>query len=353
MEGQAIQRIVEELTKKSGTDSDKGYYIIRAHAKREWGMSLSNGRFERVSTSRDQGMGVQAFTAEGVCGFASTDNITLETGRNILKRAMSLAEGNTRLNAKPNKKIWEAPFLRAEGKKLNQLDFDHFSLAELQEMVLALHNDLREKSPNVAWQTSYRQVEDFWCIGRSDGTLVSYSIPRSVMMHQGTVREDGKAKSFLIHNSGVDGSILLTEKESAPLRKKAVERANFARKVCTAPQLPSGYYPLVIDYGLAKGLAHEAFGHAVEGDHMGESVLGEEGKLKVGMRVAPPGVHILDGPLEGDWAYQPYSANGLVRETVEIVKDGVLVNGLGDIFSAEEAGMKVTGAGRAESYYLV
>mgnify|MGYP000923957101 CR=1 FL=1 len=351
MKGQAIKKIVEELlANKPGHDNKEGYYIIRAHAKREWGMGLSNGRFERVTTSRDQGMGVQAFTAEGVCGFASTDNITFEDGREIMERAMALAKGNTRLEAKANRKIWEAPLLREDGKKLNELDFDHFSLTELQAMVLSLHKDLMEKSPDIAWQTSYRQVEDYWCIGRSDGTLVSYTIPRSVLMHQGTVRVENRAKSFLVHFSGVDPSLLLKEKESGALMKKAIQRGEFARKVCTAPQLPAGNYPLVIDYGLAKGLAHGAFGHAVEGDHMGESVLGEEGKLKAGMRVAPPGVHIIDGPLEGDWAYQPYSANGLVRETVEIVKDGVLLNGLGDIFSAEEAGMKVTGAGRAESY---
>lgn len=351
MERQTIKKIVEELLiNKSFHDDKEVYYIIRAQAKREWGMSLSNGRFERVTTSRDQGMGAQAFTPEGVCGFASTDNITLEDGREIMERAMALAKGNTRLEAKANRKIWDAPMLREDGKRFNELDFDHFSLAQLQEMVLALHKKLKENSPNIAWQTSYRQVEDYWCIGRSDGTLVSFSIPRTVLLHQGTVRVENRAKSFLIHSSGVDASILLREKESGALMNKAIQRGEFARKVCIAPQLPAGNYQLVIDYGLAKGLAHEAFGHAVEGDHMRESVLGEEGKLKVGMRVAPPGVHIIDGPLEGDWAYQPYSANGLVRETVEIVKDGVLVNGLGDIFSAEEAGMKVTGAGRAESY---
>lgn len=350
MESQAIKKIVEELLAKKSDHDKEGYYIIRAQTKREWGMSLSNGRFERVTTSRDQGMGAQAFTAEGVCGFASTDNITLDDGREIMERALALAKGNTRLKAKANGKIWEAPMLREDGKKLNELDFDHFSLAQLQEMVLALHKDLMEKSPDVAWQTSYRQVEDYWCIGRSDGTLVSFSIPRAVLLHQGTVRVENRAKSFLIHSSGVDSSILLKEKETGALMTKAIQRGEFARKVCTAPQLPAGNYPLVIDYGLAKGLAHEAFGHAVESDHMRESVLGKEGKLKGGMRVAPSGVHIIDGPLEGDWAYQPYSANGLVRETVEIVKDGVLVNGLGDIYSAEEAGMKVTGAGRAESY---
>jgi TldD protein len=106
----------------------------------------------------------------------------------------------------------------------------------------------------------------------------------------------------------------------------------------------------VIDYGLAKGLAHEAFGHAVESDLMEESVLSENGKLRAGLQIAGRGVDILDGSFERDWAYQPYSANGEKRETVAVVKDGMLQQGLGDVFSARKAGMAITGAGRAEYY---
>jgi TldD protein len=249
-----------------------------------------------------------------------------------------------------NREIFKVPRLVENAESPAQLEFAHFPLAELQERILFLHNRLRDQSPEDSWQTSYRQIEDCWCIGRSDGTLVSFVIPRAVLMHQGTVRENGRAKSALVQRSGVDVQLIINEKEDYQLEKRALARVEFAREVCNAPNLPSGHYPLIIDYGLAKGLAHEAFGHAVESDHMKESVLGENGKLRKGLQVARPGIHIIDGPLSGDWAFQPYSANGLVRETVEIVKDGVLQAGLGDIYSAEEAGMPVSGAGRAESY---
>lgn len=334
-------------------ESQSGYSIVRLESKREWGMRLSNGRFERVSSGWDSGIGVQAFTKEGVSGFASSDVLSLESGRQVMQRAAALAERNAKIGAESNRKIFEASRLEEEAVDPRAYSFEHFSLAKLQEIVLGLHQQLQKHNPEIAWQTSYRQVEDQWCIGRSDGTRVSFVIPRAVLMHQGTVRENGRAQSTLMSRSGVDVEILLLEKEDAHLEHKALERAEFAKEVCRAPQLPSGHYPLVIDYGLAKGLAHEAFGHAVESDHMKESVLGEKGKLKKGLKVAQAGVHIIDGPLVGDWAYQPYSANGLKRETVEIVKDGVLLAGLGDIFSAEGAGMEVTGAGRAESYGYV
>lgn len=344
---------LRELVNQLFRENTEGYHIIRCEAQREWGMHLSNGRFERVTSAQDCGIGAQAFTREGVSGFASADGLSLEVGRDVRQRAMALAERNAAIGAQGNPAIFQAPRMKAEAEDPRAYSFEQFSLAELQAKVQALHERLRARNPEVAWQTSYRQVEDYWCIGRSDGTCVSFVIPRAVLMHQGTVRENGRAQSTLVHRSGVDAGILLLEEEDASLENQVLERAEFARAVCQAPQLPSGHYPLVIDYGLAKGLAHEAFGHAVESDHLKESVLGEKGKLKIGLKVARDGVHISDGPLVGDWAYQPYSANGLKRETVEIVKDGVLVAGLGDIFSAEEAGMAVTGAGRAESYRSV
>ncbi|TGE32655.1 TldD/PmbA family protein [Desulfosporosinus sp. Sb-LF] len=327
-----------------------GYVIVRAQSRREWGMRLSNGRFERVSTGGDSGFGVQAFTKDGASGFATSDVLEKGVGRKLVEKAIRLAQRNEGIESKRNRQIWEAPLIQDEGVNPAQKVFGEIPLVELEEMVMSLHSRLRSAFPEGIWQTSYRQVEEVWCIGRTDGTLVSFIIPRAVLMHQGTVRDHGKAQSTLIHRSGMDATVLFEELVDHALEKKAMDRAEFARAVCGAPQLLSGHYPLIIDYGLAKGLAHEAFGHAVESDHMSESVLGEAGKLRKGLRVARPGVTIIDGPLVGDWAYQPFSANGLPRQTVTIVRDGILEAGLGDVFSAEEAGMPVTGAGRAEGY---
>ncbi|OLN33458.1 TldD/PmbA family protein [Desulfosporosinus metallidurans] len=348
MEQKEIQALVRLVLAEA--QDFEGYIVVRAQSRREWGMRLSNGKFERVSTGGDSGLGVQAFTKDGTSGFATSDVIEEGVGRRLVEKAIRLARRNEGIGTKQNRRIWEAPLLQEEGVSPAQKVFGEIPLVEIEEMVMTLHSSLRGVYPEGVWQTSYRQVEEVWCIGRTDGTLVSYVVPRAVLMHQGTVRDQGKAQSTLIHRSGMDATVLFEELADHALERKAVDRAEFAKAVCDAPQLPSGHYPLIIDYGLAKGLAHEAFGHAVESDHMNESVLGEEGKLRKGLRVARQGVNIIDGPLVGDWAYQPYSANGLLRETVTIVRDGILEAGLGDIFSAGEAGMPVTGAGRAENY---
>lgn len=348
MEQKGLQALVRFVVAEAR--DFEGYVVVRAQTRREWGMRLSNGKFQRVSTGGDSGLGVQVFTKDGTSGFATSDVLEEGIGRKLVEKAIRLARRNEEIGTERNRRIWEAPLVQEEGENPARKGFGEIPLVDLEEMVMTLHSSLRAVYPEGAWQTSYRQVEEMWCIGRTDGTLVSFVVPRAVLMHQGTVRDQGRAQSTLVHRSGMDATVLIEELADRVLEKKAVDRAEFAKAVCGAPQLPSGHYPLIIDYGLAKGLAHEAFGHAVESDHMNESVLGEKGKLRKGLRVARPGVTIIDGPLVGDWAYQPYSANGLPRETVTIVRDGILEAGLGDVFSADEAGMPVTGAGRAESY---
>jgi TldD protein len=62
-------------------------------------------------------------------------------------------------------------------------------------------------------------------------------------------------------------------------------------------------------------------------------------------------VSIVDEPIEGDHAFQPYSANGVRRERATIVDHGRLRDGLSDIWSAGPGGVRLTGAARAESFH--
>jgi TldD protein len=115
--------------------------------------------------------------------------------------------------------------------------------------------------------------------------------------------------------------------------------------------LKAGHYNIILDAGMAKGLAHEAFGHACESDRVIEgSALTRDRRYLVGEKVAAPGVSIVDFPMDGDWADQPFSSNGFVRKTVDIVKDGILTSALADIFSGPPMGITPTGSERLERF---
>src|SRR4028118_2317359 len=92
--------------------------------------------------------------------------------------------------------------------------------------------------------------------------------------------------------------------------QKAVETA---QRLGSAPRYPAGSYPIIMDYAMAKGLAHEAFGHAAETDGLRTSILGRDGVFRAGEQMAAPIVTIIDEPVVGDHAYQPFSPNGIRR----------------------------------------
>jgi TldD protein len=117
-----------------------------------------------------------------------------------------------------------------------------------------------------------------------------------------------------------------------------------------APAHPAGSFPLVIDYALAKGLAHEAFGHASEADGFRSSILAKDGRFRTGDVVGASHVSIIDEPQPSDHAWQPFSASGGKRLRATIVDHGRLGDALTDPWSQARSGSRLTNADRAESF---
>ncbi len=145
MEQKEIQALVRSVLAEARVFD--GYVIVRAQSRREWSMRLSNGRFERVSTGWDSGLGVQSFTRDGAAGFATSDVLEEGVGRKLVEKAIQLAQRNEAIGAKLNRQIWEAPQVQEEGVNPAQKVFGEIPLVELEKMVMALHSRLREACP--------------------------------------------------------------------------------------------------------------------------------------------------------------------------------------------------------------
>ncbi len=139
-----------------------------------------------------------------------------------------------------------------------------------------------------------------------------------------------------------------------PSARSSLERsyraATQAQQLLGAPRYAAGSYPLVMDYAMAKGLAHEAFGHAAETDGMRTSILGTNGVFRSGERMAAPIVSIIDEPLERRPRLSTLFAQRRARGRATILDHGVLTDALADVFSARAAGARVIDAARAQSY---
>jgi TldD protein len=216
-------------------------------------------------------------------------------------------------------------------------------LAELEAQIAAT-------VPDLTLQLSYRAELEAWRIRRSDGTDVTFAMPRCRIAMRATSGGDGSRHGVSASVFDCHPELLWHEDAVATFLRRAERVARLARALPDAPAYPAGSFPLVIDYGLAKGLAHEAFGHASEADGFRSSILARDGRFLSGETVGAPHVSIIDEPVPADHAWQPFSANGERRRSVRIVDHGRLHEALADPWSAETGGVRPTGAARAETF---
>ena len=319
--------------------------IWRTQARSVRRVLVRDGKAESSSVSSISGNGVQVVTPEDTpfWAAATTFKVTARSrccsGPSLLpppgldwpwRRALSMAwsppkRGRSRsCCATPKAWTWKV---------------SGGGLAELESEIAA-------KVPGTSLKLSFKAELDAWRIFRSDGTDVLFAIPRCNLGVRATSSGNGA-------RHGVSASVFTSRPEDlwegktrALFMSRALNAAGLARDLPDAPPHPAGSFPLVIDYALAKGLAHEAFGHAAEADGFRSSILAEHGRFRTGHPVGAEHISIIDEPLEGDHAWQPYSANGVERGRATLVDHGRLADGLSDPWSAKPGGVRMTGAAR-------
>ena len=323
--------------------------IWRAQARLQKRVHVREGRAESTSATSIAGQGVQVVTPEGHGALASRDDLREEAACGLLDSAMEAALAGGRLGLERSG-IPELTPLRARRLAGDPEAFERIDLARVARALAELESRLGAEIEGVSLQLGYSAELDSWRVSREDGTDVSFAMPRCTL----TMRATGSGATGR-HGVGAvvfspDPRLLDDPASVALFLERARHAADLARRLPDAPLHPAGSFPLLIDYALAKGLAHEAFGHASEADSFRSSVLARSGRFRSGEWVGAPHVSIVDEPIENDHAWQPYSANGLPRDRVVIVERGRLAEALSDPWTAQAAGVRLTGSARAESF---
>ncbi|HEX2953229.1 MAG TPA: TldD/PmbA family protein [Bacillota bacterium] len=341
---------VVERMRKIGQESGIGY-ILRMQDKKETLININNQRTEEISTNSLRGMGIQVFTKEGFSGFASSDQISEENVELLFNRAYALAKKSAEAGGEANQALFQLSPNRQRLIPDLHHPYGSISLGEAERILTEINQLLIKVDPRLSVRTIHRAVDEEWRIARHDGTDTIFCTPRAFVYNIFTAQDGSETATTYANVPASDLSVLVEPVYRQRIEKRSMKSARLAIDLLTAGKVKSGHYKMVIDYALAKGLAHEAFGHAAETDGMESSILGKDGRVRVGDKVAAANVNIIDGPLEGDYAYQPISANGIERRTVKIVEKGILRAGLADLFSADAAGVAITGADRIESFH--
>jgi TldD protein len=336
-----------ELTRRA---EGAGVMLIwRAQSRWIKRVVVRNGKPEATSGSTLSGHGVQVVTAEGRTVLASRDDLHAEPALALLDRAVEGASHGDALGLARSALPELQPTVgRAvpEGVPLP----DDVDLGRVTRRLVELEEEIGGRVPGLSLRMTYRAEVDAWRVFRSDGTDVTFAMPRCALGMNATTGGDGSRHSVFasVFSPGADAP--WDEERLALFLRRAERAARLARDLPDAPAHPAGSFPLVIDYALAKGLAHEAFGHASEADGFRSSILAREGRFRSGETVGADHVSIIDEPVERDHAWQPFSANGVPRGRATLVDHGRLADGLSDPWSAGPGGVRPTGAARAESF---
>jgi TldD protein len=327
------------------------YFILRLQSRKDLALLINNGKTEEISSGNLEGIGIQVFTPQGFMGFAAADQITRQVVEDLFDKAAFLAQQSQSFHGESNLEIFKLKKFNTRREIKLDNPYGTLSLDQIEAELKELNNELTVLDTRLAVRTLLRLTDEEWRIARSDGTDVVFNTPRSMLYHGITAKSAMDTATTFANLPGIDLGILIKKENTKRLQGRAKKAVKLALNLLSAPKIAGGHYKLVIDYALAKGLAHEAFGHAAETDSIESSILGANGRFKTGLMVAKPCLSIIDGPLEGDYAYQPISAVGEERQTVKIVDHGRLNAGLSDIFSADKAGVPYTGAERVENFF--
>jgi TldD protein len=325
------------------------YLVWRAQARTVRRVVVREGRVEETSASSQSGIGLQVFTEDGVTALASRDDLLPDAALPLLEGAVRAARGGGALGLH-RAALPALPPTRAKAVPEECRLFPEINLTEVGARLVELEGEWARRTPGPSLRLAYHTDLDAWRVGRSDGTDVLYAMPRCVLRGAATTPTSGARHTVATAVSSPDPRLLWDPERVALFLRRAEAAARLCLQLPQAPTHPPGSFPLVIDYALAKGLAHEAFGHASEADAFRSSILAKDGRFRAGDEVGPGHVSIVDDTLPGDYAWQPFSPNGLPRRRTTIVARGHLHEALSDPWSAGEAGVAVTGAERAESY---
>jgi TldD protein len=324
--------------------------FFRAQARSLRSIVVREGKPESSSVSTSAGNGVQVVTEEGRTALASRDDLASERSLELFDRALRMASEGGRLGLCRSSLAALEP-ARDRVVPGGVRAFDTLRLDEVGQRLVELEAEIRRRVERVHLRLSFRADLDAWRIFRDDGTDVTFVMPRCTLSLRATSAAEGDRHGVSATVFSPRPDVAWDPDATRTFLMRGETAARLARELPEAPNHPSGSFPLVIDYALAKGLAHEAFGHASEADGFRSSVLATDGRFRRGDEVGAKHVSIVDEPVPDDHAWQPYSANGLPRRRVRIVDHGLLDEALSDPWSAEAGGVPLTGSARAESFH--
>lgn len=311
------------------------YYDVRHLVGTSTHVDIENGTIESAGQSFSDSAIVRALGATG-WGMVVVDNFS-DAGESGMKQAvadalaLSRATGERVELADVATGVLPVPAVKEDPRDV--------SLEEKTELLAAIESAARI-SGIVNTRARYIESEGSVRFMDSSGNEYSYEMVRSGYSILAVAGRGGEMQQARESEHIITGLPLRHREE------KGREAAKRALLLLDAAPATGGTMNAVLDQELAGVFAHEAIGHASEGDLVKEGVSVLRGMT--GTQIASPVVTVADDPTMHAFGFMPVDAEGSAVKRTEIIKDGVLTNFLHNRETLAAVGDGEAGHARAE-----
>ncbi|MEN6516893.1 MAG: TldD/PmbA family protein [Methanospirillum sp.] len=284
------------------------YYDVRHVAGESTNIDIDNGVVESATTSLFDRAVVRVLGPSG-WGVVSVDNYRGDDLDRFVAEALALAEltGETVALADAPHRVLPVPSPTDDPRS--------YGLEEKTRLLAGV--EAAAKGPEVRnTRAVYTERHETVRFASSEGVEYAYELARSGYNVMAVAERNGVVQMGYERRHAINGFPLRT---GAACGEKARETA---LALLDARAATGGRMRVVLDPELAGVFAHEAVGHASEGDLVreGNSVLAG----KIGERIGAPGLTIVDDPSLPEFGFDPVDAEGVATVRTELVRDGVI-----------------------------
>ncbi len=300
-------------------------------------LSLENGNLNNSSVSESLTIGFRVFV-DGSFGYASTNDST--RWMDTLHRAWKLARANTRpkKTGLSDEDSYEGKWVVRPRKSLG-MDVDE-KVKLLRKGYKRLDIPRAVKTVEILY--SDKVVEKQFL--NTEGACILQKYPRVRV----SIRSYAKRGNVVSAYDSMGGLYGLEIFDVYPVWERFQKAVDLSSQLLRAKRVPQGKQTVVVDPDMAGVFAHEAVGHACEGDAVSSktSVLHD----KLGSRIGSELVTIIDdATLPRKHGSYGYDDEGVPGQRTVLIEKGILKAFMHSRISAYELGANSTGNARAQN----
>ncbi|WAI02257.1 TldD/PmbA family protein [Methanogenium organophilum] len=311
------------------------YYDVRHLVGTSTHIDIENGTIEAAGQSFADSAIVRALGSAG-WGMVVIDNFS-DAGESGMKQAvadalsLSRATGERVELAQVQTGLLPVPGVKEDPREV--------SLEEKTELLASIESAAR--IPGIV-NTRARYIESEGTVRFMDssGNEFGYEMVRSGYSILAVAGRGGEMQMARESEHAITGLNMRHREE------KGREAAVRALLLLDAEPARGGMMNAILDPELAGVFAHEAIGHASEGDLVKEGVSVLKGMT--GQQIASPVVTVVDDPTLPEFGFMPVDAEGSAVQRTEIIRNGILTNYLHSRETLAAVGDGVAGHARAE-----